>query len=158
HVAVHRRPRGPGGGIPVSVRRQAQPRGVAVARLSDPPRLSSHRSLRPDAAASGARLDAWLARALPELSRARLQALLADGAVRVHGRTAKPSRRLRGGEEITVEVPEPVAAVPAPEPLPLSIVHEDPHLLVIDKPAGLAVHPGAGRSSGTLVNALLHHV
>jgi 23S rRNA pseudouridine1911/1915/1917 synthase len=100
----------------------------------------------------------WLARALPDLSRARLQALMAQGAVRVDGGQAKPSARLRGGEEVTVVVPDPVAAVPAPEPLPLSIVYEDPRLVVIDKPAGLAVHPGAGRPSGTLVNALLHHV
>jgi len=114
--------------------------------------------LRADASAAGRRLDVWLARALPDLSRARLQALVAEGAVRVNGRAAKPSTRLRGGEEVTVAVPDPVAALPAAEPLPLSVVYEDGRLLVVDKPAGLAVHPGAGRASGTLVNALLHHV
>jgi 23S rRNA pseudouridine1911/1915/1917 synthase len=100
----------------------------------------------------------WLARELPDLSRARLQALMAQGAVRVDGGQAKPSARLRGGEKVTIVVPDPVPAVPAPEPLPLPIVHEDRRLVVVDKPAGLAVHPGAGRPSGTLVNALLHHV
>ncbi len=118
---------------------------------------SSH-SLRADADAAGTRLDTWLARMLPALSRARLQALMAEGAVRVDGRAARPSRRLRGGEEVTVVVPDPVLALPAPEPLPLSIVYQDARLVVVDKPAGLTVHPGAGRTSGTLVNALLHHV
>ena len=108
--------------------------------------------------AAGARLDTWVARQLPELSRARVQALMAEGAVRLGGRRARPSLRLRGGEEVTVELPDPVAAVPAPEELPLTIVHEDARLLVVDKPAGMTVHPGAGRLSGTLVNALLHHV
>jgi len=120
--------------------------------------LPSSRCLRAEESASGLRLDVWLARALPDLSRARLQALVAEGAVRVDGRAAKPSLRLRGGEEVTVVVPDPVAAVPAAEPLPLSVVYQDARLLVVDKPAGLAVHPGAGRPSGTLVNALLHHV
>jgi 23S rRNA pseudouridine1911/1915/1917 synthase len=107
---------------------------------------------------AGARLDTWVARQLPELSRARVQALMAEGAVRLGGRLARPSLRLRGGEEVTVELPDPVAAIPAPEKLPLTIVHEDARLLVVDKPAGMTVHPGAGRRSGTLVNALLHHV
>jgi 23S rRNA pseudouridine1911/1915/1917 synthase len=120
--------------------------------------MPSARSLTTDPSAAGARLDTWLARALPELSRARIQALISEGAVLLDGRAVRPSARLRGGEEVTVAVPEPVAAVAAPEPLPLTIVHEDARLLVVDKPAGMAVHPGAGRVSGTLVNALLHHV
>jgi 23S rRNA pseudouridine1911/1915/1917 synthase len=120
--------------------------------------MASSRSLRVEGSEAGARLDTWIARRLPELSRARVQALMAQGAVRLGGRPVRPSHRLRGGEDVTVELPDPVAALPAAEPLPLAIVHEDAHLLVIDKRAGMAVHPGAGRQSGTLVNALLHHV
>ena len=111
-----------------------------------------------DEGGAGKRLDRFLAERLPELSRARLQALIEGGAVAVDGRGAKASARLRAGQSVSVTVPEPEAARPAPEDIPLAVVHEDPHLLVIDKPAGLVVHPGAGRASGTLVNALLHHV
>jgi 23S rRNA pseudouridine1911/1915/1917 synthase len=107
---------------------------------------------------AGARLDVWLAGRLPELSRARVQALMAEGAVRLDGRATRPSVRLRGGEEVTVDLPDPVAASVAAEDLPLAIVHQDPWLVVVDKPAGMTVHPGAGRPAGTLVNALLHHV
>jgi 23S rRNA pseudouridine1911/1915/1917 synthase len=95
---------------------------------------------------------------LPDLSRARLQGLIVEGAVRLDGGPARASARLRPGQHIQVTVPEPVAAAPLPEDIPLTIVHEDAHLLVLDKAAGLAVHPGAGRPAGTLVNALLHHV
>lgn len=108
--------------------------------------------------AAGGRLDVFLARQLPELSRARLQALVEDGAVRVDGAAAKPSLRLRAGASIEVTVPRPAPALPQPEDLPLSVVHDDPGFLVVDKPAGLVVHPGAGAASGTLVNALLFHV
>ena len=120
--------------------------------------MASSRSLKVEGPAAGARLDAWIARHLPELSRARVQALMAEGAVRLGGRLARPSLRLRGGEDVTVELPDPVAAALAPEDVPLTIVYEDARLLVVDKPAGMTVHPGAGRLSGTLVNALLHHV
>jgi 23S rRNA pseudouridine1911/1915/1917 synthase len=114
--------------------------------------------LKVEGSGAGARLDAWIAGQLPELSRARVQALMAQGAVRLGGRPARPSTRLRGGEDVTVELPDPVAATPPPEDVPLSVVYEDARLLVVDKPAGLTVHPGAGRLTGTLVNALLHHV
>ena len=120
--------------------------------------MASSRSLKVEGSEAGVRLDAWIARKLPELSRARVQALIAADAVRLDGRAARPSARLRGGEEVTVALPDPVAATPAPEDVPLSIVYEDARLLVLDKPAGMTVHPGAGRLSGTLVNALLHHV
>src|SRR6185369_11998343 len=118
--------------------------------------MASSRSLKVEGSEAGVRLDAWIARKLPELSRARVQALIAADAVRLDGRPARPSARLRGGEEVTVALPDPVAATP--EDVPLSIVYEDARLLVLDKPAGMTVHPGAGRLSGTLVNALLHHV
>jgi 23S rRNA pseudouridine1911/1915/1917 synthase len=99
-----------------------------------------------------------VAQALPHLSRARVQALLDDGCIRLDGKGAKPSHKLRAGQRVRVTEPEPEAAVPRPEAIPLRVVFEDAQLLVIDKPAGLVVHPGAGRSTGTLVNALLHHV
>jgi 23S rRNA pseudouridine1911/1915/1917 synthase len=78
--------------------------------------------------------------------------------VRLDGRSARASARVRTGQAVVVEVPDPVAALPRPEDIPLRVLHEDAHLLVLDKPPGLVVHPGAGRASGTLVNALLHHV
>jgi 23S rRNA pseudouridine1911/1915/1917 synthase len=120
--------------------------------------MPSSRSLKVEGLEAGTRLDVWLARQLPELSRARVQALMAEGAVRLGGRAARPSARLRGGEDVTVDVPDPVPASVTPEDVPLAIVYQDAGLLVVDKPAGMTVHPGAGRPAGTLVNALLHHV
>jgi len=120
--------------------------------------VDSEHILVADAEASGLRLDVWLARHLPSLSRARLQHLIADGHVLVDGAASRTSARLRLGQSVVVHVPAPAPATPEPEDIPLSIVHEDPHLLVVDKPAGLVVHPGAGTRSGTLVNALLSHV
>jgi len=95
---------------------------------------------------------------LPGESRARLQGLIASGHVLLDGRRVRASLRLRAGQRAEVVIPDPVAAEPKPEEIPLAIVHEDARLLVLDKPAGLVVHPGAGAASGTLVNALLHHV
>ena len=116
------------------------------------------RTLAVDEAGAGERLDRWLAARLPDLSRARLQSVIAQGGVVVDGRPARPARRLKAGQTVSVRLPAPAPAVPLPEDIPLSVVHEDCHLLVVDKPAGLVVHPGAGRASGTLVNALLHRV
>jgi 23S rRNA pseudouridine1911/1915/1917 synthase len=107
---------------------------------------------------AGGRLDRFLAERLPDLSRARCQALIDEGRVRLDGRPARASARLRAGQRVVVEIPAPEPALPQPEDIPLAFVHQDAHLLVLDKPAGLAVHPGAGRATGTLVNALLHHV
>ena len=107
---------------------------------------------------AGARLDAWVAAHLADLSRSRIQALIAEGRVRIDGKPARASARVRAGQEVVVEVPAAAPALPRPEDIPLQIVHQDARLLVVDKPAGLAVHPGAGRPSGTLVNALLHAV
>ncbi|MCS6987133.1 MAG: RluA family pseudouridine synthase [Sphingomonadaceae bacterium] len=108
--------------------------------------------------AGGLRLDLALARAVPTQSRARLKALIAAGDVAVDGRPARdPARRVAGGESVVVQLPEPTPAAAAPEPIPLRVVFEDEHLLVVDKPAGLVVHPAAGHAGGTLVNALLHH-
>jgi 23S rRNA pseudouridine1911/1915/1917 synthase len=108
--------------------------------------------------AAGERLDAWLARRLPALSRSRLRALIEGGHVRLDGQRPRPSTRLRPGQSVRVDVPAPVPAEPQPEDIPIAVVYEDARLLVVDKPAGLVVHPGAGASRGTLVNALLRHV
>ncbi len=103
------------------------------------------------------RLDAWLAEEEPEHSRARWQALIKEGLVTVNGRAAKKNRHLRDGDRVAWEIPEPVEATPQPEDIPLDILYEDHDLIVINKPAGLVVHPAAGNETGTLVNALLHH-
>ncbi len=108
--------------------------------------------------ARGRRLDAFLVSVEPELSRSRIQALIESGEILVEGQPAKPSRLLKGGEQLTVSVEPPRPAIPQPEQIPLKVLFEDAHLIVVDKPAGLVVHPGAGNLSGTLVNALLAHV
>jgi 23S rRNA pseudouridine1911/1915/1917 synthase len=106
----------------------------------------------------GWRLDHFLAKALPELSRARLQALIKEGRVRQGVATiGDPNFRVKPGDSYAVDVPPPVAAEPQPQAIPLVILHEDDDLIVIDKPAGLVVHPAAGNLDGTLVNALLAH-
>ena len=91
-------------------------------------------------------------------SRSYLQKLIEEGLVKVDGRLAKANHRLKTGSSIELDVPELKDAVPAPENLALPIVYEDPDVVVVDKPAGMVVHPAAGHDSGTLVNALLHHV
>jgi 23S rRNA pseudouridine1911/1915/1917 synthase len=108
--------------------------------------------------AAGLRLDVWLARSLPDLSRARLQALILEGHVLLDGARARASARLRPGQAAFVRVPAAAPAVPQAEDIPVAVVHEDTHLVVVNKPAGLVVHPGAGTPRGTLVNALLGQV
>lgn len=106
----------------------------------------------------GWRLDRALAQAIPTLSRERLKALIATGAVHVDGAQSRdPARKVSGGEAVTVAVPLPAPATPQPQNIPLNIVYEDAHLLIVDKQAGLVVHPAAGNPDGTLVNALLFH-
>jgi 23S rRNA pseudouridine1911/1915/1917 synthase len=105
----------------------------------------------------GQRLDRALAARLPDLSRSYLQSLIDDGYVTVAERTRKASYRLRAGEPIAVLVPPPAPIEPEPEAIPLAIVHEDADVLVIDKPAGMVVHPAPGHERGTVVNAVLHH-
>ena len=111
-----------------------------------------------EAADAGARLDKLLATKLPELSRARLQSLIADGHVLAGGKPAKASLRVTAGLLLLVEVPAPQPVELVPEELRLPVLYEDAELLVIDKPAGIAVHPGAGLSHGTVVHGLLHQV
>jgi 23S rRNA pseudouridine1911/1915/1917 synthase len=104
------------------------------------------------------RLDRFLAARLAGFSRSRLQALIRAGRVRVGGRTiVEPKHRVNASDSIALDVPPPTPALPEPEAIPLTVVYEDTDLIVIDKPAGLVVHPGAGTPDGTLVNALLHH-
>ena len=107
---------------------------------------------------AGTRLDLFLAGACSDLSRSRIQKLIADGAVRVGGAVLRRSRAVRAGDDVSIEVPEPRRSALEAEDIPLAILYEDEHLLAIDKPPGLVVHPAPGHASGTLVNALLHHV
>jgi len=110
------------------------------------------------AAPEAGRLDRILALAFPAISRSRFQSLIAEGCVAVEGKVAGEARQaVRAGDSLTVSLPPPAAADPAAEPIPLQIVYEDDDVIVIDKPPGLVVHPGAGNDSGTLVNALIAH-
>lgn len=107
---------------------------------------------------AGWRLDRALADALPSLSRERLKALTKSGALTLDGATVRdPSMKVAGTEVFALDVPAPEPAHNEAQDIPLVVVHEDKHLLVVDKPAGLVVHPAAGNRDGTLVNALLHH-
>jgi 23S rRNA pseudouridine1911/1915/1917 synthase len=107
---------------------------------------------------SGERLDRVLAAGVDGLSRTRLKALILEGRVAIGGRTIRdPGLRVNAGDAITVNVPAPEAAEPEGEAIPLNVVYEDADLIVIDKPAGLVVHPAAGHPTGTLVNALIAH-
>lgn len=124
---------------------------------SDPRRAGQFREHRVDlpAAAAGLRLDQALARALPQYSRARLQSWIADGAVEVDGRPARAKDRVLGGERVGIRAQWSGDARLEPEPLALSVLYQDRAVFIIDKPAGLVVHPGAGNPRHTLQNALL---
>jgi 23S rRNA pseudouridine1911/1915/1917 synthase len=106
--------------------------------------------------AAGTRLDAYLATVIATLSRTRAQRAIEAGDVLVDGRPAKSGLRLRGGERIEVELPDPPVTHLAAEPIDFGVVYEDEHIIVVDKPAGLVVHPGAGVPSATLANGLLY--
>jgi len=107
--------------------------------------------------AAGQRLDRWLARARIGLSRNRLQKLIDDGRVLVNGKTGKVSQKLKVGDRVNLMIPPRRPPRLEAEAAPLTIVHEDDHLIVLDKPAGVVVHPGAGVPGGTLANMLLAH-
>ena len=106
---------------------------------------------------SGVRLDKYVAEDCPELSRSYIQKLIGNGHVTVNNCAAKGSLKLNVGDRIVMVIPPPTPSTPLPEEIPLTIVYEDNDLLVVDKPAGLTVHPAPGHSSHTLVNAVLAH-
>src|SRR2546425_6213445 len=109
------------------------------------------------ASESGTRLDVWLSARLPDLSRTRIKGLVQAGQVLVDGRRVKAAHRLRPAERVEARVPPLPPEELTPEPIPLAIVFEDEHVLVVDKPAGMVTHPGAGQAAGTLAAAALAH-
>ena len=116
------------------------------------------RELTVEAEYEGARLDNFLTALLPDLSRSHIQRLIKEGRVTGPGASLRASTPVRAAQVFILDLPPPTEAAPQAEPLPIRIIYQDEHLVVLDKPAGMVVHPGAGHSSGTLVNALLHHV
>ena len=137
---------------------------IPVLEFDDDADDNTIRTFLADPAAANLRIDSYLSQAMPDISRARVQLLIDAGQVRVDGAVPKSKDKLKGGETIEIEgqpQPEPLHAVP--EDIPLSILYEDRYLAIIDKPAGMMVHAGAGstddeRNRGTLVNALLFHL
>lgn len=137
---------------------------IPVLEFDDDADDNTIRTFLADPAAANLRIDSYLSQAMPDISRARVQLLIDAGQVRVDGAVPKSKDKLKGGETIEIEgqpQPEPLHAVP--EDIPLSILYEDKYLAIIDKPAGMMVHAGAGstddeRNRGTLVNALLFHL
>lgn len=106
---------------------------------------------------AGLRLDIFLTRKEPSLTRSRIQKIVEEGLVNVNGRPAKASHKVHAGEEVEIAIPEPEPIDALPERIPLDIMYEDRDVVVVNKPAGLVVHPAAGNKTGTLVNALLYH-
>ena len=113
------------------------------------------RTLELTADRGGERLDTFIARRCPELSRSHARRLIDEGLVSVNGRQAKPSERVTAGLSVSVTIPPPETITLVPEAIPLTIIYQDGDIIVLDKPAGLTVHPAPGHPSGTLVNALL---
>jgi 23S rRNA pseudouridine1911/1915/1917 synthase len=107
---------------------------------------------------AGERVDRFLASVVGSHSRSQIQRLIKDGLVTVTGEPPRANASVRAADRISLDVPEPVAPEPSPEEIPLDVVYEDHDIIVVDKPAGMVVHPAAGHASGTLVNALLHRV
>ncbi|MCQ2490041.1 MAG: RluA family pseudouridine synthase [Ruminococcus sp.] len=107
--------------------------------------------------AVGARIDKYISDNIAELTRSAVQGLIENGLVLADGKPVSKNCKLRGGETVEVEIPEPEPMDAVPEDIPLSIVYEDSDLLVVNKPKGMVVHPAHGNYTGTLVNALLHH-
>lgn len=124
--------------------------------MSENPRI-----IRVDVQHYGQRLDQYLSSEFPEYSRNRIQQWIKDGLVTVNGQVLKPREKLKGGEEIRLELETALEAIEpedwVAQDIPLDIVYEDEHLLVVNKPAGLVVHPGSGNPDNTMVNALIHH-
>ena len=106
---------------------------------------------------AGLRVDKAISELCPEMTRSAIQKLLESGNIRCNGKEVAKNYKVRAGDEISVEIPEPVSDEALPEDIPLDIVYEDEDLLVVNKPKGMVVHPAAGNLTGTLVNALLAH-
>ena len=119
--------------------------------------MPSHTITVPDDAES-VRLDRFLVSVLPRQSRSQIQRLIKDGHIRVDGREAKANQPVKTGQAVTVDSPDPIDPTPQPEAIEIPILYQDRDIIVVDKPAGMVVHPAAGHAGGTLVNALLHHV
>jgi len=119
--------------------------------------MSSHQYVVP-AEFEGERLDKFLVSVLADHSRSQIQKLITDGRVTLDRKDARANLALHPGDRVTVNLPAPAPATVAPEELPLEILYQDPDVVVLNKPAGMVVHPGSGHASGTLVNALLHHI
>ncbi len=115
------------------------------------------RGLEVDARLAGLRVDKALAEAFPDLSRSRIHSLIEAGATRLNGRPPKPAARMRLGDRLTLDIPQPAPSILLPEKADLDILYEDSSLLVVLKPPGMVVHPGAGTTRGTLAAALLEH-
>ena len=111
-----------------------------------------------NAESAGQRLDRFLVSVLADHSRSQIQKLIADGRVRVGAREVRPNLPVHAGDRVVVDLPEPAATSVQAEAAPLEILYQDADLVVVNKPPGMVVHPGAGHASGTLVNALLHHI
>jgi 23S rRNA pseudouridine1911/1915/1917 synthase len=118
--------------------------------------LAGRREFIVDEENQGQRLDRFIANQVPEISRTQVQNLIDEGRVLVGGIAKKPSHRLEPGETVNIEIPEPVLPGVEPEDIPLDILYEDKDVVVLNKPAAMIVHPGAGEDGGTLVAALLH--
>lgn len=127
-------------------------------RDSGRPLPSEHIDLEVPADDAGSRLDQFLATRLGGRTRSQIQRLIREGRVDLDRTAARPGIAVRAGDIVRVEIPAPTPATPRPEALPLDVLHDDPDLIVVNKPAGMVVHPAAGHADGTLVNALLHHV
>jgi 23S rRNA pseudouridine1911/1915/1917 synthase len=107
---------------------------------------------------AGVRIDRYLVSVLPGQTRSQIQRLIKEGKVQIAAQAVKSNRVVHAGDEIDIEIPQPTSAIPEAENLDVRIVYQDSDLVVVDKPAGMVVHPAAGHASGTLVNALLHQV
>jgi 23S rRNA pseudouridine1911/1915/1917 synthase len=124
----------------------------------DPLQIYEHNRVQVSPGQRDLRVDAFLANNMSKLSRSQIKQAGQDGLIKVNEQVVKPSYKVKPYDEVSVVVPYPEELSLAPEAIPLDIVHEDEDLLVINKPAGMVVHPGNGNSSGTLINALLHHL
>ncbi|MCC7416430.1 MAG: RluA family pseudouridine synthase [Acidobacteria bacterium] len=107
---------------------------------------------------AGTRLDQFVVSVLANHSRSQVQRLIRESRIQVDGRGGRANQPVRSGQHVEVDLPDPIEPAPQPEALPLRVLYEDRDLIVVDKPAGMVVHPAAGHAHGTLVNALLHHV